>query len=130
MITMNRKLLAAAFAVLALGSAAATVSALVPTPALAQSSAQKAMIDAAKAEGVVGEQADGFLGFRTPSSDAGLRDAVSSTNSARRAAYASRAAQAGTTAEVAGVRMFETLIQARIPAGQWYRNASGAWVQK
>lgn len=130
MITMNRNLLAAAFAVLALGSAVATVSALAPTPAMAQTSAQKAMIDAAKAQGVVGEQADGFLGFRTASSDSALRDAVTTTNSARRAAYAQSAAGAGTTADVAGVRMFETLIQARIPAGQWYRNASGTWVQK
>lgn len=122
----SRKLFAAAFAVLALGAAAAAV----PTLAAAQTSAQKALIDAAKADGVVGEQADGLLGFRTPSSDAGLQAAVSTTNSARRAAYASSASDAGTSAEVAGVRMFETLVQPRIPAGQWYRNAAGAWVRK
>lgn len=122
----SRKLFAAAFAVLAIGAAAATV----PTLAVAQTSAQKALIDAAKADGVVGEQADGFLGFRTASSDAGLQAAVSTTNTARRAAYAQSASGVGTTAEVAGVRMFETLIQARIPAGQWYKNASGAWVRK
>ncbi len=122
---ISRKHIAAALAVLAVGTAAA-----IPALAIAQTSAQKALIDAAKADGVVGEQADGFLGFRTPSSDSGLQAAVSTTNSARRAAYASRAAEAGTSADVAGVRMFETQLQARIPAGQWYRNASGAWVQK
>jgi uncharacterized protein YdbL (DUF1318 family) len=122
----SRKLFAAAFAALAIGAVAASV----PTLAAAQTSAQKALIDAAKADGVVGEQADGFLGFRTPSSDAGLQAAVSTTNSARRAAYAQSASGAGTTADVAGIRMFETLIQPRIPAGQWYRNTSGAWVRK
>ncbi|MDB5420650.1 MAG: hypothetical protein JWR59_597 [Brevundimonas sp.] len=122
----SRKLFAAAFAVLALGAAAATV----PTLAVAQTSAQKALIDAAKADGVVGEQADGLLGFRTPSSDAGLQAAVSTTNAARRNAYAQSASGAGTSAEVAGARMFETLIQARIPAGQWYKNAAGQWVRK
>ena len=123
---ISRKLFAAAFTVLALSATAATV----PTLAVAQTSAQKAQIDAAKAAGVVGEQADGFLGFRTPSSDAGLPSAVSTTNSARRSAYASSAAQAGTTADVAGARMFEGQLLARIPAGQWYRTASGQWVQK
>jgi uncharacterized protein YdbL (DUF1318 family) len=123
---ISRKLFAAAFTVLALSAAAATV----PTLAVAQTSAQKAQIDAAKADGVVGEQADGFLGFRTPSSDAGLQAAVSTTNSARRAAYAQSAAGAGTSADVAGSRMFETLILPRMPAGQWYKNAAGAWVKK
>lgn len=109
---------------------AALAIAAAATPGLAQTAAQKAQIDAAKAAGVVGEQADGYLGFRTASSDAALQSAVSTTNSARRAAYASSAAQAGTTADVAGARMFEGQLLARIPAGQWYRNASGQWVQK
>ena len=55
---------------------------------------------------------------------------MTTTNNARRAAYASSAAQAGTTADVAGARMFEGQLLARIPAGQWYRNASGQWVQR
>jgi len=122
----TRKIFAAAFAVLAMGAAASTI----PTMAVAQTSAQKALIDAAKADGVVGEQADGFLGFRTASSDAGLQAAVAATNAGRRSAYAQSAAGAGTTAEVAGVRMFETLILGRIPAGQWYKNAAGQWVRK
>ena len=108
----------------------AAVALAVATPGLAQTAAQKAQIDQAKAAGVVGEQADGYLGFRTPSSDVGLNAAVTTTNAARRQAYAASAAQAGTTAEVAGARMFEANLLARIPAGQWYRNAQGQWVQK
>ena len=124
-----RKIFVAAAAVLAIGAAMA-VPTVLATSAHAQTSAQKAMIDAAKASGTVGEQADGYLGFRTPSSDGALTAAVSTTNAARRAAYASSASGAGTSADVAGTRMFETLIQPRIPSGQWYRTAAGAWVQK
>jgi len=122
----SRNLFAAAFAVLAIGAVASTA----PTLAMAQTTAQKALIDAAKADGVVGEKADGYLEFRIASSDAALVAAVSTTNTARRAAYGSRAAEAGTTADIAGARMFETLILPRMPVGQWYRNASGDWVQK
>lgn len=122
----TRKLFAAAFAVLAMGAAASTI----PTLAAAQTSAQKALIDSAKADGVVGEQADGLLGFRSPSSDSALQAAVSTTNAARRSAYAQSASGAGTSAEVAGARMFETLIFPRMPAGQWYRNNVNQWVRK
>ena len=116
-----RKLFVIGAAVAALGVAGA---------ALAQTSAQKAQIDQAKAAGTVGEQADGYLGFRTPTSDASLRAAVDATNSGRRAAYARSAADAGTTADVAGARMFESQLLPRISSGQWYRNAQGQWVQR
>ena len=99
-----RKLFVIGAAVAALGVAAGA--------AFAQTASQKALIDAAKGQGVVGEQADGFLGFRTPSSDAELT------------------AEAGTSADVAGARMFEGQLLPRISSGQWYRNAQGQWVQR
>jgi uncharacterized protein YdbL (DUF1318 family) len=121
-----RKLFVIGAAIAALGVAAAAA----PLPVFAQTAAQKSVIDAAKASGTVGEQADGFLGFRVPTSDTGLQSAVTTTNDARRAAYARRGAEAGTSAEVAGARMFETLLLPRIESGEWYRNAQGRWVQK
>ena len=51
-----RKLFVAVAAVAALGVAGGV---------MAQTSGQKALVDAAKAEGRVGEQADGYLGVRT-----------------------------------------------------------------
>ena len=122
-----RKLFVAGAAIMALGVAAA---AAVPTASWAQSASQKALIDSAKSEGVVGEQADGYLGFHTPSSDTALQAAVTTTNAARRSVYAASAAQAGTTADVAGARMFETQLLPRVSSGQWYRNASGQWVRR
>jgi uncharacterized protein YdbL (DUF1318 family) len=119
-----RKLLVVGAAVAAMG--AASVAGI----AMAQTAAEKALIDQAKAQGSVGEQADGYLGFRNPSSDAALRAAVEATNAGRRQAYARSGAQAGTTADVAGARMFESQLLPRISSGQWYRNAQGQWVQR
>jgi len=116
---------------IAIGAAVAAVSlAVTGGVAIAQTSAQKALIDQAKAAGSVGEQADGYVGFRNPSSDAALRAAVDATNAGRRAAYARSAADAGTSADVAGARMFESQLLPRIQSGQWYRNAQGQWVQR
>ena len=116
-----RKTFVIAASVLALGVAGA---------ALAHTGAQKALIDQAKSQGVVGEQADGYVGFRTASSDPALRAAVDATNAGRRQAYARSASEAGTTADVAGARMFEGQLLPRISSGQWYRNAQGRWVQR
>lgn len=117
-----RKLFVVAAAVAALGVAAGA--------AFAQTAEQKAKIDAAKVEGVVGEQADGYLGFRVASSDPALVQAVTVTNEARREAYARRGQAAGTTGAVAGARMFESQLLPRISSGEWYRNAQGQWVQR
>ena len=117
-----RKLFVVTAAIAALGVAAGA--------AFAQTAAQKAMIDAAKVQGTVGEQADGYLGFRVASTHAPLTEAVQVTNAARREAYARSAQAAGTTADIAGARMFEGQLLPRISSGQWYRNAQGQWVQR
>jgi len=118
-----RKMFVVGAALMALGVAAGA--------AIAQTPAQKSLIDAAKSQGVVGEQADGYLGIRTPAAaDSALQGAVTTTNAARRQVYAASAAQAGTSADVAGARMFETQLQGRISSGQWFRNAQGQWVQR
>ncbi|MEQ7155983.1 YdbL family protein [Brevundimonas aurifodinae] len=124
--TLN-KLFVLGAAVAALGVAAGAAPS---SGAWAQTSEQKALIDAAKVQGVVGEQADGYLGIRTPPAPAPLAAAVSDTNDARRAVYGDSARAAGTTTDVAAARMFEAQLFARIPAGQWYRNASGQWVRR
>ncbi len=125
-----RKLTAMSFRKLFVVTAAVAAIGVAAGAAFAQTPAQKSMIDAAKAQGTVGEQADGYLGFRTPSSDGSLTQAVQATNEARRAAYARSAQAAGTAPDVAAARAFETIVLPRISSGQWYRNASGQWVQR
>ncbi len=116
-----RKLFVLGAAVVALGVAAGA--------SFAQTPAQKSLIDAAKAAGSVGEQADGYVGVRT-SVTPDVQTAIVATNSARRRVYAASAADVGTSTEVAAARMFESQLMPRITSGQWYRNASGQWVQR
>ncbi len=116
-----RKLFVVGAAVVALGVAAGA--------AFAQDDTQKAIVDAAKAQGIVGEQADGYLGIRTTASPE-LRAAVEATNAGRRQVYARTATTTGVATEVAAARMFEAQLFPRISSGQWYRNAQGQWVQR
>jgi uncharacterized protein YdbL (DUF1318 family) len=117
-----RKLFVVTAAVAALGVAAGA--------AFAQTAQQKALVDSAKASGVVGEQSDGYLGFRSAPSDPSLAEAVRLINEGRRTAYARTARDTGVSADVAAARAFETIVMPRITSGQWYRNAQGQWVQR
>jgi uncharacterized protein YdbL (DUF1318 family) len=90
---------------------------------------EDAVVAAARAAGIVGEQADGYLGFaKAPSPD--VKAAVDATNIKRRAIYTEIAAKPGSVAtvqEVAAARGCEQLAN-RVGPGQPYRlSASGAW---
>lgn len=89
----------------------------------------KRIVDAAKAQGVVGEQADGYLGFVRGSADGTLRGAVAEINAGRAAVYRSAAASAGVTPEAAAQAAAQQIL-ARVPPGQYYRTPSGSWARK
>jgi uncharacterized protein YdbL (DUF1318 family) len=83
-------------------------------------------VEAARASGGVGEQADGYLGFPTPPS-ASLKAAVDAVNIKRRAVYTDLAAKRNVTVqEVAGATACE-LLSSRVGPGQKYRTSGGAW---
>ncbi|OHB26889.1 MAG: hypothetical protein A2790_13590 [Phenylobacterium sp. RIFCSPHIGHO2_01_FULL_69_31] len=109
---------------------AAVLAALAITPAAAYAMDAKAAVDAAKAQGVVGEQADGFLGFVKPSSDPALKAAVDEINQGRAALYRQAAAKNGVSVEAAGASAYTTVVQARIKSGEFYKPAGGGWVRK
>jgi uncharacterized protein YdbL (DUF1318 family) len=96
--------------------------------ASAQSSA-KATVDAAKAQGVVGEQADGFLGLVTGSADPAVTAAVAQINAGRAGAYRDIAAKTGVTPAAAGEATAQQLI-ARLPPGAYYKPLGGGWTTK
>ncbi|WP_296599003.1 YdbL family protein [Phenylobacterium sp.] len=110
--------------------AAAVLAALAVTPAAAYAMDSKAAVDAAKAQGVVGEQADGFLGFVKPSSDPALKAAVEDINQGRAALYREAAAKNGVSVEAAGASAYSTVVQSRIKPGEYYKPAGGGWVKK
>jgi uncharacterized protein YdbL (DUF1318 family) len=107
---------------------AAAALLLAVTPVLADAAADKAMVDAAKAAGTVGEQGDGYLGIVT-SADAAVTAALTSINNGRANVYADAAAKTGVTRDAAGQATGATLI-ARVPPGQYYKPLGGAWTKK
>jgi uncharacterized protein YdbL (DUF1318 family) len=99
-------------------------------PAIAQTAAAKATVDAAKAAGTVGEQADGFLGFVSGGGDAALKSAVGEINAGRAQLYREAAAKNGVSVEAAGASAYTNVVQARIKPGEFYKPAGGGWTKK
>ncbi len=89
----------------------------------------KAVVDAAKARGVVGEQGDGFLGFVTSSGDAKLKASVAAINAGRAQAYRSVAARTEVS-EAAAAQAAAQQIVALLPPGAYYQPTDGGWTRK
>lgn len=99
-------------------------------PAIAQTAQTKATVDAAKAAGIVGEQADGFLGFVTPAADPAIKAAVAETNAGRAELYAQAAAMNNVTPAAAGAAAFQSVVLDKLRPGDFYRPAGGGWTRK
>jgi uncharacterized protein len=112
-----------------LGLLAGNVAIGITGAAIAQTADSKARVDAAKAAGIVGEQADGFLGFVTPVADPALRAAVAEINTGRAQVYREAAAKNGVSPAAAGAAAFETVIKAKLKPGEYYRPAGGGWMR-
>lgn len=86
------------------------------------------LVEAALADGRIGEQSDGYLGFVTPPSPA-LRDAVVDINIRRRQGYTERAVSGNVTiAEFAAATACQIL--RRLPAGRAFRIEEGPWQRR
>lgn len=109
------------------GLVAATVSG---ASAQASTASSKALVDAAKAAGQVGEQGDGFIGLvQTGPVSPDLQAAVDEINTGRAAVYRETAAKTGVTPDAAGQAVATQLIN-KMPQGQFYRPLGGAWTRK
>ena len=106
----------------------AAAALLLATPAFADLASDKAAVDAAKAAGTVGEQADGYLGI-VSSADAAVTAAVNEINAGRRQVYTQTATKSGVTPDAAGQATGAQLI-AKTPAGQYIKPLGGAWTKK
>ncbi|MET0546863.1 MAG: YdbL family protein [Caulobacterales bacterium] len=93
-------------------------------------SAASPVIDAAISAGVIGEQADGYLGVVSgKSADAATKRTMEDTNIKRKTVYTQLAAQKGVTvAQVAAVTAEKQI--AKLPAGAYYQDGTGTWVRK
>lgn len=88
--------------------------------------AQSAGLSAALAAGQVGEQADGYMGFRDEPA-AALRDEVDAINIKRRAAYTQLAAQRGVTVKDVAASVGCETLKGRVQQGRAYRLPDGIW---
>ena len=114
-----------------IGACAAAVACLtLAGPAFAQTAEAKAKVDAAKAAGTVGEQADGLLGLVSGDADAATKQAVAEINTGRQQVYREAATRNGVSVDAAGGSAFETVIKPKLKAGEFYKPAGSGWVRK
>ncbi|HWU56071.1 MAG TPA: YdbL family protein [Rhizomicrobium sp.] len=107
---------------------AAAALVFLSTPAFADLAADKATVDAAKAAGKVGEQADGYLGV-VGGADSAITAAVNSINAGRREVYTQTATKSGVSPDAAGQATGAQLI-AKTPSGEYIKPLGGAWTKK
>ncbi|MGA9659314.1 MAG: YdbL family protein [Asticcacaulis sp.] len=123
-------LLKAILTAAALTGSIVAVNALVTVPASAEITASKALVDAAKKQGIVGEKSNGYLGFVKGNSDAALKAAVDEINAGRSSVYGQAAAKNGVSIEAAGISAFANVILPKMASGEFYQNTAGVWMQK
>ena len=85
------------------------------------------VIDALKADGIIGENNRGYLEFIKNNKP--KEDVVISENQDRKKVYSAIAKQQGTTADLVGKRRAKQISQ-RAKPGQWIQDGSGNWYQK
>ena len=102
---------------------ASVVLALAPA-----ASALPPLLEKAKADGVIGEQADGYLGIVKGSGPADVNEAMQAVNAQRKALYQERAKQKGTDVKTYAAVVGKTQI-AREPKGNWVKGDKG-WLRK
>ena len=84
-------------------------------------------IEALKTKGVIGENNQGFLEFRSSSKEG--QELVTAENADRQTVYEHIANQQGTTVALVGQRRAAQLAE-RADPGHWLQDASGKWYQK
>jgi hypothetical protein len=86
-------------------------------------------LDAAKADGQIGERIDGYVGVVDASAPGDIKRLVDEVNAGREAKYAEIAAERGTSvqavAQIAGQKLIE-----RAARGEYVMGADGRWRQK
>lgn len=112
---------------IALAALALSLGLTAAAPAWAQADP---VITEARAAGVVGEQADGYLGVvggQTASAD--IRARVDQINIRRRAEYQARAERNNATVNEMAASTACVVFATRIREGEFYRDETGSWRQ-
>lgn len=113
----------------AFATAALLVGALtLATPAMGQTGDPLLQ---ARSQGLIGEQADGYLGFVPGASiNADLRGRVEQNNIQRRQLYTRRAAERSVSVNEMAAAVACEVFERRIALGERYRDETGQWRQR
>ena len=98
-------------------------------PMIRISAAHAQDLDAARRDGYVGERPDGYIGQVDPGAPAWAVQLINTVNAERQRRYAELAASNGTSVEAVQVVAAQKIID-RLPAGAYYMDSNGSWVQK
>jgi uncharacterized protein YdbL (DUF1318 family) len=128
MMKLTKKTLSLLLGAVLVAGAVSAVQIMDAPIATAQASA-KSVVDAAKANGEVGEQADGYLGLVSGNVSSGVRAAVNEINIRRKSVYTDLARQQSVSVEAVSQLMAEKLI-AKSPSGTMVKDGNGNWVRK
>ncbi len=82
-----------------------------------------------KADGLIGEQADGYLGLVTQNAPANIKNLVNEVNAKRKAGYQEIAAKQGTPLSEVEKVGGKTAIEKTLP-GNYIRDLNGNWIKK
>jgi len=99
------------------------------TSAAAYQAGRDPAYQSARESGLVGEKADGYLGFVVPPT-ASVRALVEDINIKRKAAYSKEALANGATVEEMALRSGCRLIAERTVAGEKYQTPTGQWMTR
>jgi hypothetical protein len=86
-------------------------------------------LDEAKAQGLVGEKVDGFVGAVVANPGADVQALITSTNEGRRKVYLDLAQRNGITVEAVGIVSAEKLREKAAP-GEYVQSTTGQWQRK
>lgn len=89
------------------------------------SAAQAQSLDDLRASGKVGEAFDGYARAR----DGSVQGTVQQINAKRRDIYQQRASQQGVSTDQVA-KVYAKQILSKAPAGTWFLQPNGSWVQK
>lgn len=88
-----------------------------------------ANLDEAKLQGLVGEQANGYLGAVKPNTPAEIKSLIADINQKRKSEYQAIAQRNKTELQAVEALAAKTAIE-RTPPGQYVRLPSGEWIKK
>ena len=91
--------------------------------------AQERPLDGPRAKGIVGERYDGLAVIRQPAAAGGLESVVADINAKRQALYQRRASAEGVPVGEIG-KIYAKEIFRSAPAGTWFQQENGTWLQK